>query len=52
MSLGRPFIQIVNDAAEALDETGVKVVIVAGISAIDNATTTPASAEGENIYTV
>ena len=52
MLLGGPLIQIVNNATEALAKTGVKAVITAGNSVIDAATTTPASAEGENIHTV
>ncbi len=35
-----------------LAKTNAKAVIAAGKSAIDDTTTTPASAEGENIYTV
>lgn len=52
MSLGGGFSQAVNDAVIALGASGVKVALAAGNESSDANTKSPASANGNNIYTV
>ena len=52
MSLGGGFSQAVNDAVEAAASTGVKFALAAGNESTNAATKSPASANGNNIYTI
>lgn len=52
MSLGGGFSQAVNDAVIALGGAGIKVALAAGNESSDANTKSPASANGNNIYTV
>jgi subtilisin family serine protease len=52
MSLGGGFSQAVNDAVESAAQTGVKFALAAGNESTDAATKSPASANGNNIYTI
>jgi subtilisin family serine protease len=52
MSLGGGFSQAVNDAVESAAATGVKFALAAGNESTDAATKSPASANGNNIYTI
>lgn len=52
MSLGGGFSQAVNDAVIELGSAGIKIALAAGNESTDAATKSPASAEGNNIYTV
>ncbi len=52
MSLGGGFSQAVNDAVEAAAATGVKFALAAGNESTNAATKSPASANGNNIFTI
>ena len=52
MSLGGGFSQAVNDAVEAAAGTGVKFALAAGNESTSATTKSPASANGNNIYTI
>lgn len=52
MSLGGGFSQAVNDAVINAAATGVKFALAAGNESTNAATTSPASANGTNIYTI
>ncbi|MEZ2414315.1 S8 family serine peptidase [Muriicola sp. E247] len=52
MSLGGGFSQAINDAVEAAAGTGVKFALAAGNESTNAATKSPASANGQNIYTI
>lgn len=52
MSLGGGYSQAVNDAVIAAASTGVKFALAAGNESTDAGTKSPASANGNNIYTI
>ncbi|WP_268037008.1 S8 family serine peptidase [Algoriphagus sp. PAP.12] len=52
MSLGGGFSQAVNDAVISLGSAGIQVALAAGNESTDANTKSPASANGNNIYTV
>ncbi|WGK64495.1 S8 family serine peptidase [Croceiramulus getboli] len=52
MSLGGGFSQAVNDAVVAAAATGVKFALAAGNESTNAATKSPASANGNNVYTI
>lgn len=52
MSLGGGYSKAVNDAVIAAAATGVKFALAAGNESQDTANVSPASAEGNNIYTI
>ena len=52
MSLGGGYSQALNDAVIAAAQTGVRFTLAAGNESTDAATTSPASANGPNIYTI
>lgn len=52
MSLGGGFSQAVNDAVIAAGQAGVKMVLAAGNESTDANSRSPASANGNNVYTI
>ncbi|MFN1834651.1 S8 family serine peptidase [Balneola sp. MJW-20] len=52
MSLGGPFSQALNDAVEGASSGGVKFVLAAGNESTDANNRSPASANGNNVYTI